>query len=141
MRAVSDQVEINTIQTTLAAPSFKHLHHLTPTLALPPTERHIEHQHEASDWPTRCPRAPVLKSVRLRLLLFALLPLSLPMPLVLAIARRNTDYDDMLIANEDSDFRIAEQFRGRIPRIKTEAARRHPAPPWIAVRWCPAPHP
>ena len=59
---------------------------------------------------------PVLKSVRLRLLLLALIPISVLMPLllVLAMTRWNADYDDMLIANVDSDLRIAEQYLGRI---------------------------
>ncbi|TLP59473.1 HAMP domain-containing protein [Parasedimentitalea maritima] len=57
-----------------------------------------------------------MKSVRLRLLLLALLPISVLMPLllVLAMTRWNADYDDMLIANVDSDLRIAEQYLGRI---------------------------
>jgi len=59
---------------------------------------------------------PILRSVRLRLLLLALLPLSVLMPLllVLAMTRWNADYDEMLIANVDSDLRIAEQYLGRI---------------------------
>lgn len=57
-----------------------------------------------------------MRSVRLRLLLLALLPLSVLMPLllVLAMTRWNADYDEMLIANVDSDLRIAEQYLGRI---------------------------
>ena len=38
----------------------------------------------------------------------------MPLLLVLAMTRWNTDYDNMLIANVDSDLRIAEQYLGRI---------------------------
>nr|WP_206188486.1 cache domain-containing protein [Sedimentitalea sp. CY04] len=38
----------------------------------------------------------------------------MPLLLVLAMTRWNADYDDMLIANVDSDLRIAEQYLGRI---------------------------
>jgi len=58
----------------------------------------------------------LLKSVRLRLLILALLPLIVLMPLlmVLAMARWNTDYDKVLIANVESDLRIAEQYLGQL---------------------------
>lgn len=58
----------------------------------------------------------MLKSVRLRLLLLALLPLIVLMPLlmVLAMARWNADYDKVLIANVESDLRIAEQYLGQL---------------------------
>jgi two-component system NtrC family sensor kinase len=60
--------------------------------------------------------ARVLKSVRLRLLILALLPLVVLMPLLLILAttRWTKDYDDVLIANVQSDLRIAEQYLGRI---------------------------
>ncbi len=58
----------------------------------------------------------MLKSVRLRLLILALLPLSVLMPLlmVVAMARWNADYDKVLIANVESDLRIAEQYLGQL---------------------------
>ena len=57
-----------------------------------------------------------MKSVRLRLLILALLPLMVLMPLllVLAISRWSANYDDVLIANVDSDLRIAEQYMEQI---------------------------
>ena len=53
-----------------------------------------------------------MKSVRLRLLLLALLPLAVMMPLLLvvAMARWNADYDDVLIVNVESDLKIADQY-------------------------------
>ncbi|UWR63799.1 cache domain-containing protein [Phaeobacter inhibens] len=53
-----------------------------------------------------------MKSVRLRLLLLALLPLSVVMPLLLvvAMARWNADYDNVLIVNVESDLKIADQY-------------------------------
>lgn len=53
-----------------------------------------------------------MRSVRLRLLLLALLPISvlIPVLLVLAMARWNADYDDVLIAKVESDLKIAEQY-------------------------------
>ena len=58
----------------------------------------------------------MLKSVRLRLLILALLPLIVLMPLlmVMAMARWNADYDKVLIANVESDLRIAEQYLGQL---------------------------
>ncbi|WP_068249142.1 sensor histidine kinase [Tritonibacter horizontis] len=57
-----------------------------------------------------------MNSVRLRLLILALLPLIVLMPLlmVLAMARWNSDYDKVLIANVESDLRIAEQYLGQL---------------------------
>ncbi len=57
-----------------------------------------------------------MKSVRLRLLLLALVPLSVLMPLmlVLAMTRWSADYDAVLIAKVDSDLRIAEQYLGHL---------------------------
>ncbi|MAC82416.1 MAG: two-component sensor histidine kinase [Rhodobacteraceae bacterium] len=51
-------------------------------------------------------------SVRLRLLILALLPLIVLMPflLFLGMTRWTTDYDKVLIANVDSDLRIARQY-------------------------------
>ncbi len=55
-------------------------------------------------------------SVRLRLLTLALLPLVVLMPLLmlLAMARWTADYDKVLIANVESDLRIAEQYLGQL---------------------------
>ena len=57
-----------------------------------------------------------MTSVRLRLLILALLPLVVLMPLLLfvAIGRWSANYDDVLIANVESDLRIAEQYMQRI---------------------------
>lgn len=57
-----------------------------------------------------------MRSVRLRLLVLALAPLGLLMPLLLflGMARWTQDYDKVLIANVDSDLRIAEQYLARI---------------------------
>ncbi len=57
-----------------------------------------------------------MTSVRLRLLILALLPLMVLMPLLLlvAIGRWSANYDDVLIANVESDLRIAEQYMQRI---------------------------
>lgn len=53
-----------------------------------------------------------MTSVRLRLLILALLPLIFLMPLLLLLGmtRWNSDYDKVLIANVESDLRIAEQY-------------------------------
>lgn len=55
---------------------------------------------------------PPLSSVRLRLLVMALLPLIVLMPflLLLGMTRWSADYDALLIANVESDLRIAEQY-------------------------------
>ena len=57
-----------------------------------------------------------LKSVRLRLLTLALLPMVVLMPLMLlwGMNRWTSEYDNILIANVESDLRIAEQYLGRI---------------------------
>ncbi|WP_435310741.1 cache domain-containing protein [Primorskyibacter sedentarius] len=57
-----------------------------------------------------------MTSVRLRLLVLALAPLILLMPLLLVIGmtRWTTDYDKLLIANVESDLRIAEQYLERL---------------------------
>ena len=57
-----------------------------------------------------------VKSVRLRLLTLALLPLVVLMPLLLLLgmSRWTADYDKILIANVQSDLRIAEQYLFRI---------------------------
>ncbi len=57
-----------------------------------------------------------MRSVRLRLLVLALAPLGLLLPLVLllAMARWTNDYDDLLTAKVESDLRIAEQYLTRI---------------------------
>ncbi|CUH87892.1 Sensor protein ZraS [Phaeobacter sp. CECT 5382] len=64
-----------------------------------------------------------MKSVRLRLLLLALLPLSVLMPLllVLAMTRWNADYDAVLIAKVESDLRIAEQYLGQLQSGSAES--------------------
>lgn len=53
-----------------------------------------------------------MRSVRLRLLLLALLPISvlIPLLLTLAMARWNADYDDVLISKVESDLKIARQY-------------------------------
>ncbi|WP_205912128.1 sensor histidine kinase [Salipiger aestuarii] len=58
----------------------------------------------------------MLHSVRLRLLVLALVPLIILMPLLLTIgmARWTADYDDLLIANVESDLRIAQQYLNRL---------------------------
>jgi len=57
-----------------------------------------------------------MTSVRLRLLILALLPLIVLMPflMVLGMSRWSADYDKLLIANVESDLRIAEQYLARI---------------------------
>ncbi|NDW53857.1 HAMP domain-containing sensor histidine kinase [Aliiroseovarius sp. PrR006] len=57
-----------------------------------------------------------MNSVRLKLLVLALAPLGvlLPLLMLLAMARWTTDYDELLISKVDSDLRIAEQYLGRI---------------------------
>ncbi|SLN40359.1 Sensor protein ZraS [Roseovarius litorisediminis] len=57
-----------------------------------------------------------MTSVRLRLLILALLPLMVLMPLllVLAVSRWSANYDDLLITNVESDLRIAEQYLQQI---------------------------
>ncbi|WP_425039008.1 sensor histidine kinase [Primorskyibacter sp. S187A] len=53
-----------------------------------------------------------MKSVRLRLLIMALAPLVVLMPLLLwlGMSRWTSDYDEVLIANVESDLRIAAQY-------------------------------
>lgn len=60
-----------------------------------------------------------MSSVRLRLLVLALAPFAVLMPLmlVLGMARWTADYDALLIANVESDLRIAEQY---LTRLMTE---------------------
>ncbi|TNF19642.1 MAG: HAMP domain-containing protein [Rhodobacteraceae bacterium] len=57
-----------------------------------------------------------MESVRLRLLILALAPLIVLMPLVLVlgVTRWSADYDKVLIANVESDLRIAEQYLNRL---------------------------
>ena len=57
-----------------------------------------------------------LQSIRLRLLLLALLPLVVLMPLLLGVTmvRWINRYDELLLAKVASDLRVAEQFFGRI---------------------------
>lgn len=57
-----------------------------------------------------------MKSVRLELLFLALAPLVVLMPLLLflGMSRWTSDYDQVLIANVESDLRIAEQYLARI---------------------------
>ncbi len=57
-----------------------------------------------------------MNSVRLKLLVLALAPLGvlLPLLMLLAMARWTSDYDELLISKVDSDLRIAEQYLGRI---------------------------
>lgn len=57
-----------------------------------------------------------MTTVRLRLLFLALAPLILLMPLLLLLGmtRWSADYDKVLIANVESDLRIAEQYLTRL---------------------------
>ena len=57
-----------------------------------------------------------MTTVRLRLLVLALAPLIVLMPLLLLLGmtRWTADYDKVLIANVESDLRIAEQYLARI---------------------------
>ena len=57
-----------------------------------------------------------MTSVRLRLLILALLPLVVLLPLLLwlAVSRWAANYDNLLIANVESDLRIAEQYLEQI---------------------------
>lgn len=57
-----------------------------------------------------------MTSVRLRLLVLALAPLTilLPLLLVFGMARWTADYDKVLIANVESDLRIARQYLTRL---------------------------
>lgn len=57
-----------------------------------------------------------MQSVRLRLLILALAPLIvlIPLLLVLGVTRWTADYDKVLIANVESDLRIAEQYLNRL---------------------------
>lgn len=57
-----------------------------------------------------------MQSVRLRLLILALAPLVvlIPLLLVLGVTRWTADYDRVLIANVESDLRIAEQYLNRL---------------------------
>ncbi|MCV6585342.1 MAG: cache domain-containing protein [Marinibacterium sp.] len=57
-----------------------------------------------------------MTSVRLRLLILALMPLIVltPFLLFLGMSRWTADYDKVLIANVESDLRIAEQYLARI---------------------------
>ncbi|MGR3802911.1 sensor histidine kinase [Marinibacterium profundimaris] len=57
-----------------------------------------------------------MASVRLRLLVLALLPLAVLMPflLFLGMTRWTADYDEVLIANVESDLRIAEQYLSQL---------------------------
>jgi len=61
-------------------------------------------------------RFPAVKSVRLRLLVLALAPLTVLMPLlmVIGLTRWSAGYDKALITNVESDLRIAEQYLARI---------------------------
>ncbi|MCL6282643.1 cache domain-containing protein [Ruegeria sp. 2012CJ41-6] len=57
-----------------------------------------------------------MTSVRFRLLILALAPMVLLMPLLLflGMTRWTADYDEVLIANVESDLRIAEQYLSRL---------------------------
>lgn len=66
-----------------------------------------------------------MKSVRLRLLVLALLPLVVVMPLLLAAGmnRYAAQFDALLITNVESDLRIAEQYLKRIMSISGNEIR------------------
>jgi two-component system NtrC family sensor kinase len=57
-----------------------------------------------------------MKSVRLRLLVLALLPLVVLMPALLAVAvgRWSANYDALLVTNVETDLRVADQYVQRI---------------------------
>lgn len=57
-----------------------------------------------------------MNSVRIRLMILALAPMVLLMPLMLflGMTRWTADYDQVLIANVESDLRIAEQYLSRL---------------------------
>mgnify|MGYP001800930446 CR=1 FL=1 len=63
-----------------------------------------------------------MRSVRLQLLLIALLPLVVLLPLLFGVTmlRWINRYDDLLISKVASDLRVAEQYFGRI--AATQAA-------------------
>ncbi|MEM6657313.1 MAG: cache domain-containing protein [Pseudomonadota bacterium] len=65
----------------------------------------------------------MLRSVRWRLLIIALLPLVVLMPLLLGVTmvRWINRYDDLLIAKVASDLRVAEQYFGRIESTQAAA--------------------
>ncbi|WP_350334132.1 sensor histidine kinase [Coralliovum pocilloporae] len=65
------------------------------------------------------------KSVRLRLLVLALLPLVIILPLVLAAGmnRWASKFDELLISNVESDLRIAEQYLGRLMATSADEMR------------------
>ena len=56
------------------------------------------------------------RSVRLQLLVMALVPLMvlLPVLLVMGISRWNNDYNNLLIAKVESELQVAEQYLQRI---------------------------
>lgn len=62
-----------------------------------------------------------MKSVRLRLLVLALLPLMVLLPISLAVSmvRWSDKFDDLLISKVASDLRIAEQYMQRIVTIQS----------------------
>ncbi|MEO0389232.1 MAG: cache domain-containing protein, partial [Pseudomonadota bacterium] len=65
----------------------------------------------------------MLRSVRWRLLVIALLPLIVLMPLLLGVTmlRWINRFDDLLIAKVASDLRVAEQYFGRIEATQSAA--------------------
>lgn len=65
----------------------------------------------------------MLRSVRWRLLLIALLPLVVLLPLLLGVTMQRwiDRYDDLLIAKVASDLRVAEQYFGRIEATQAAA--------------------
>ncbi|MEM8536860.1 MAG: cache domain-containing protein, partial [Pseudomonadota bacterium] len=62
-------------------------------------------------------------SVRLRLLILALLPLVVVMPILLGVTmlRWIDRYDELLIAKVQSDLRVAEQFFGQIEEAQAQS--------------------
>ncbi|MEM9439006.1 MAG: cache domain-containing protein [Pseudomonadota bacterium] len=65
----------------------------------------------------------MLRSVRWRLLIIALLPLIVLLPILLGVTmvRWINRYDDLLIAKVASDLRVAEQYFGRIEATQAAA--------------------
>ena len=66
----------------------------------------------------------IVNSVRLKLLVLALAPLGVLLPLLMffAMARWTADYDELLIAKVDSDLRIAEQYLRKGSKVYIEGA-------------------
>jgi two-component system NtrC family sensor kinase len=73
----------------------------------------VRHNSKMNLWSTIYRRK---RSVRLQLLVMALVPLMvlLPVLLVMGISRWNNDYNNLLIAKVESELQVAEQYLQRI---------------------------